>query len=236
MTGFPFHPLSWTVGKSDSSGGNKNCVYGVSRSSSPVRLGDIDCDWRLCPLCQVEVGTVFQFSGVCQEEDVDILYILEERTFTGYGTSSLFYSPEQRRWELHNLGLNNTLVAVKAGSAEPPVGAGRWRFSNMSCNDGGGDNYRTLNLHLAVEETGKYCCQSGRCIDSSLVCDGVAHCEGGEEELDCAIIQDLDAAYRRDQAPVDNKVFQPLQINTSLTLIEFVNIDDSNGLFSIIFR
>ena len=159
-------------------------------------MGDIECDQRLCPQCQVETGTVFQFSGVCKEEDVDILYILEDGAFTGYGTSSLFYSAEKRRWELHNLGLtNNTLVAVKEGAGEYPVGAGRWRFTNSSCSDGG-QNYRTLNLHLAVEETGQFCCDSGLCIESGLVCDGVANCEGGEEELDCDIIQYLDTEYR----------------------------------------
>ena len=163
----------------------------------------------------------------------------------GYGVSELFYSTENSRWELHSEDRAplDTLLAVKEGSAEYPFGAEKWHFTNWSsCNDGPGKQYRTLNLHLAVPNVGKFCCDSGHCIDSRLVCDDVENCDGGEDEQDCRIVQFLGENYRKDRPPVEiisqnkTKVLVPLQINCSLTVIDFVNIDDYNGLFSIMFR
>ena len=160
--------------------------------------------------------------------------------------SEVFYSTENKRWELHSLLQQpHTLVAVKEGSAQYPFGAERWRFTNSSaCHDGAGREDRTLNLHLAVPNSGKFCCESGHCIDSGLVCDDVDNCPGGEDEGDCRIVQFRDGEkYRKDRPPVEiisqnqaRKVSVPLQINCSLTVIDFVNIDDYNGLFSIMFR
>ena len=167
----------------------------------------------------------------------------------GYGMSELFYSAENKRWELHSLlRAPHTLVAVREG-LEYPFGAQRWQFTNSSsCRDEPPDglknssDYRTLNLHLAVPNSGKFCCNSGDCIDSGLVCDGVDNCVGEEDEQDCGIVQFQDENYRKDRPPVEiivqnqTKVLVPLQINCSLTVIDFVNIDDYNGLFSIMFR
>ena len=93
-----------------------------------------------------------------------------------------------------------------------------------------------------MPNSGKFCCNSGDCIDSGLVCDDVDNCDGGEDEQDCGIAQFQDENYRKDRPPVEiivqnqTKVLVPLQINCSLTVIDFVNIDDYNGLFSIMFR
>ena len=176
----------------------------------------------------------------------------EARSFLGYGVSELFFSAENNRWELHSqLRSPHTLVAVKEGSAEYPFGAQKWHFTQpSSCRDGPPgplqniSDQRTLNLHLAVPNYGRFCCDSGDCIDSRLVCDDVDNCPGGEDEEDCRIVQFQDENYRKDRPPVEVilqnntkvRVRVPLQINCSLTVIDFVNIDDYNGLFSIMFR
>ena len=117
---------------------------------------------------------------------------------TGYGSSSLIYSAEDERWELHNFRLNQSLVAAKAGSGDFPVGAHRWTFEDSSCRDGGEGDYRTMNLHLAVKEPGTFCCESGQCISSALVCDDVKNCGGREDEQDCLHLL-TDEDYRRDK-------------------------------------
>lgn len=47
-----------------------------------------------------------------------------------------------------------------------PFGTHKWQFTNNACNDGAETDYRSLNLHLVVEEIGKFCCDSGLCIES----------------------------------------------------------------------
>ena len=76
-----------------------------------------------------------------------------------------------------------------------------------------------------------------------LVCDDVDNCAGGEDEQSCNVIHFLDREkYRLDKPPVQvmtedrTKVSVPLRINCTLTVVDLVNIDDSKGLFSIIFR
>ena len=63
------------MGQPNDVGGNQDCVY--SYDNSPL-VADIECDLKLCPICQVGLGSVFQFSGLCQEEnEVDVLYLLK---------------------------------------------------------------------------------------------------------------------------------------------------------------
>ena len=45
--------------------------------SNSSLVGDVECDLDLCPLCQLDLHTVFQFSGVCQEAEMDIKYLLK---------------------------------------------------------------------------------------------------------------------------------------------------------------
>ena len=69
-------PGSWSEGQPNDVGGQQDCIY--STTNPPARVGDIDCDLRLCPVCQVRLGSVFQFSGLCQEQNVvDVLYLLK---------------------------------------------------------------------------------------------------------------------------------------------------------------
>ena len=65
---------SWGEGQPNNFGGGQECVYGLPDSSL---VGDVECSLNLCPLCQVEFGTVFQFSGVCQDVSVDVFYIFQ---------------------------------------------------------------------------------------------------------------------------------------------------------------
>ena len=161
-----------------------------------------------------------------ESQIISVKLSLQERLFFGFGFSEIFYSGESGRWEIHNLLLEETLVAVKNGSSQYPFGTHRWQFTNNVCNDGDDRDYRSLNLHARVEETGKFCCETGLCIDSGVVCDDVENCAGGEDEHDCNLIHFIDQKYRRDKPPVEvvstnkTKVLLPLRINCSLTVLD----------------
>ena len=77
---------SWREGQPNNFGGSQDCVYCMQDSSL---VGDIECSLNLCPLCQVEIGTVFQFSGVCQEVPLDVLYILQVTNVNSNQRSSM---------------------------------------------------------------------------------------------------------------------------------------------------
>ena len=68
-------PGRWIEGQPNDIGGQQHCIY--SHTNYPL-VGDIDCDLRLCPICQVRLGSVWQFSGLCQDQNiVDVLYLLK---------------------------------------------------------------------------------------------------------------------------------------------------------------
>ena len=146
--------------------------------------------------------------------------------FLGYSLTEIIYSQRYRRWEIHNLLLDETLVAVMNGSSRYPFGTHRWKFINNVCNDDEKD-YRSLNLHSLTEETGKFCCEDGLCIDSGLVCDDVENCADGEDEEKCNMVHFMDREkYRHDKPPVEvvssnqTAVLVPLRINCSLTVVD----------------
>lgn len=106
--------------------------------------------------------------------------------------SSLVWSPIQQRWEILDLRTDQ-VIATKAGSEEYPLGVHQWQFENKSCHDLY-EPLKTIKLHLAVEEPGKFCCSDGLCIPSELVCDNVQHCQA-EFYIPCrGQIQDMTPA------------------------------------------
>ena len=105
--------------------------------------------------------------------------------FTGYIFSKIAYSEFAHRWEL-NSTVNNRLIAFTTEMPEkPPIGANKWKFPDMDCQDEAGAQLRTLHLHLEVEQPGHFCCFDGTCIKSDNVCDGFSDCKGEEDEKDC---------------------------------------------------
>ena len=73
-TDFNCRSASWKEGQPNNFGGSQECVYGLPESSL---VGDVECSINLCPLCQLEVGAVFQFSGVCLSVALDVFYVLQ---------------------------------------------------------------------------------------------------------------------------------------------------------------
>ena len=100
-----------------------------------------------------------------------------------------------------------------------------------------------MNLHLKVEQPGLFCCNDGQCIDSELVCDNVPHCNNGMDESHdiCETIK-TDDNYKIEKAPTDfenhNGELRVMktEINVSLDIMDFVNIDNNKALFTLTFR
>ena len=65
-----------------------------------------------------------------------------------------------------------------------PIGINEWTFPA----DGYERTPRMLNFHKYVAQPGNYCCNDGTCFTSELACDGIRHCQSGEDEVNCTMI------------------------------------------------
>ena len=68
-----------------------------------------------------------------------------------------------------------------------PVGKNLWTIPADDCSDPGQPQHRPLNLHLAVEQPGQFCCEDGACIPSELRCDNNNQCRDGSDERGCQV-------------------------------------------------
>ena len=86
-------------------------------------------------------------------------------------------------------------------TSDYPLGLHPWYFPDNSCQDPG-SQLRSLLLQQAVEVPGKFCCDTGACIESSLVCDQNKHCDdqSDEEESLCQTVE-TGQHYRTNKPP-----------------------------------
>ena len=114
----------------------------------------------------------------------------------------MYWSIEDQRWELVNVRKSSLIAFLPSVVKELPMGTTQWMFvQNESCsgklstskfthpfliknidtytiNIDNQSEYRKLNLHLNVGNSGKFCCDDGSCIDFEYACDMSRHCLG----------------------------------------------------------
>ena len=87
-------------------------------------------------------------------------------------------------------------------TSDYPLGLHHWYFPDHSCHHPD-SLLRPLLLQQAVEVPGKFCCEDGACIDSSLVCDQNKHCDdqSDEEEELCGDTVETGQHYQANKPP-----------------------------------
>ena len=108
----------------------------------------------------------------------------------------------------------------------------RWHFHPASCEY----PVRSLNLHLQVEQPGKFCCDNGTCIDSELVCNNFNDCQDDMDEQHCELVVVPDK-YEKDFPSLQLKQgkMHPLTLEANLTILNIFNIDEVVSTFDIQF-
>ena len=112
--------------------------------------------------------------------------------------SRIVWVSDTQRWEIQKLS-DLTTVAYMNETSDYPFGVHHWHFTKTSCEDPG-SQLRALHLHQPVQVPGKFCCDDGACIDSSLVCDHDQHCDDMSDEEDCQIVH-TDQHYEKVKPP-----------------------------------
>ena len=151
------------------------------------------------PVCKVLGHVEFTLDGVCKESFVDSHYVLQPNgVFLGFTNTQLSQNINNKHWEIWNRK-NNSIAAYSNHTKEFPLGLHKWYFLDVSCTDIN-QSWRQLNLHLKVDRPGKFCCDDGACIDSSLACDGDYHCDDDSDEKNCKLVNP-NQGYRKDVPP-----------------------------------
>ena len=107
---------------------------------------------------------------------------------TGFSYTEIIYNENEHQWEIWNKK-EGTLAAFTNETNTFPLGLQNWYFDDVPCQDNN-KSWRELNLHLKATKPGKFCCDDGACMDSSLACDGDYHCDDGSDEIEsnCKLI------------------------------------------------
>ena len=221
----------WEEGEPDSLGGNQDHTWFNAETG---QIGDIDQNKEYCPICSVPRKTSFQLQGVCRNSFIDRFYVLQsDKELLGFMQNKMFWTHNNRRWEIVNMITNET-EAFMNKSSDFPFGTHPWYFTdNSNCSDPG-QKWRNLNFHGKVEQPGKFCCDDGTCMESDCKCDGDYDCLDMSDEKECEMMI-VPSTYNKDIPPrplSQGGSRSPLQIEVRSTILDLIKIDEIESVIS----
>ena len=201
-------------------------------------IRDKRCDKKMCPICSVPSHKIFVLRGLCQHINVNNHYLLMPGGFLmGWSKSKIAWANDDKQWVIYNT-VDMSTQAYTNDTDGFPIGTFRWYFTNFSCTDPN-QHFRTLLLHLDVKQPGYFCCDHGKCINSEGRCDKTFNCDDKTDEKNCEMVQLNNEMYNREQIPPIqygiNTDIHNTNIEASATVLEILDINESNSIFSLMF-
>ena len=199
-------------------------------------LDSTPCSVEETPICQLRPNSPqLHLTGLCPHSRADRFYIIEDSTslFGLTGTSIIF---SQGRWQIVLTVDHQQIIAVLNSSVDFPLGKHSWYFQEGNCQDPG-ETFRSLNLHLEVPQPGQFCCDSGHCLDSDLVCNNYPDCQDGSDEANCSIVKLPLFGYNNNLPVIEimEGTDSFLTLNSTFTLLDVFDISEEESLFDIKF-
>ena len=196
-----------------------------------------DCGLEACPICRIEDNPArLQLRGFCLHTSLDTFYTLESSIrLRGQGGSSIQWDKKLNIWKITKA--NKIIAFLNETNGVLPLGVNHWYFDNCTDSE---EAFRSLILHLAVDQPGSFCCDDGLCIDSELVCDGREHCDDSSDEKDCRNII-FETNYYPSLAPTRkiqrglNITFEDVNLKVNIKIVEILNIDETSSTISLQF-
>ena len=154
---------------------------------------------------------------------------------TGLVWTNIVFSRPGQVWEISEK-TTNKIRATFNHSLGLPLGRNRWLFEGSSCSDPGASaDYRTLNLHLDVEQPGHFCCDDGTCFNSELVCDNRADCYDKSDERNCSLVV-TKFGHNLNRTPLPfNQADGKFSISAVLTILNVYDIDEADSSVDVEF-
>ena len=219
----------------------KNSVF----NQAVFRDGQIFNRWeknKYCPVCTSPKQRLFELDNLCDEDhDIDKFYVMVNTSyFIGLKTSKL-YKNQLKVWVIEsseNTGLIANLSVPQGQDDEEfiPTGLHSWFYRRGECNNGfvkmnlNGQLFilpsRQMNLHLAVDRPGNFCCSDGTCINSELVCDGNQDCSDDEDDFNDRI----KLTQRR-----EIKANQGIDVLVNVTIMNLLEVSQEKSTFTVFF-
>ena len=182
-------------------------------------------DVNLVPaFCEVDEIPRFRLRGLCEDSNLDTYFILRlegniiQPLFLGYTSTKIQPSKFSRQtWQIVDATDETVLASTNLTQDEQnlfPTGRRRWTFHPPTkCTTNSSVPWREMNLHLAVEQPGHFCCGDGTCVSSEFRCDNNHDCVDASDEQECRMLQPPNYNYNPDLPPqvmvtkMDKRVF-----------------------------
>ncbi|XP_071541968.1 uncharacterized protein [Panulirus ornatus] len=143
--------------------------------------------------------------------------------FHGY-YGFMIHATDQGKWRLMEINENVTLATVVPTAGHGyPLGRLKWTTATKVCNYGTNEE---IELSLSVCNSSEIVCSDGSCVAAWARCDGKYQCADLSDENSCRVIA-FPAGYRRQLAPISLDPDVPEIINTTLSFLRFLSIEDT---------
>ncbi|XP_064092387.1 uncharacterized protein LOC135205555 [Macrobrachium nipponense] len=216
---------AWATGEPND-GLKSDCIV-MKKSLS--KWGDVDCKDEYCFSCLKIKSKYLQIRGLCYQKEHQSRFILDgyvndKPFFRGYYGYAVFLS-ENGQWILKDIHGNVTMAVMerrKIPTTDYPLGRHKWTVVTAFCQNLENDG---VEISLSPCTTEEFTCSDGSCVPATARCNLLSDCLDGSDEDRCNLLE-FHEGYHGHRPPPGITPKDPLEINPTINIVRFSNIDD----------